>query len=228
MGDVSVIARRLSGQYVQYGWSGNGGYFKTVGARLLEWYDTPDMVEYLFGLGQLRHLWEPHSEDDLSVEIRTMPYGMPHWVSPSERWIFSKIAFIDYGYFYDSDQTWYYVKPGPFRLKLPLALVEENLDDEALEFSFLEKVEHLVLEEIFSGRYTECLRNSGVGAEELRNIRESLLQEDGPLCQLWDRHRSVFQCFDDWILIRSDESGKNVGDIILRAKEDPHKETVFW
>jgi len=31
MGDISIIARRLSDRYVQYGWSGNGGYFKTVG-----------------------------------------------------------------------------------------------------------------------------------------------------------------------------------------------------
>lgn len=38
MGDVSIIARRLADGYVQYGWSGNGGYFKSVGARLLLWY----------------------------------------------------------------------------------------------------------------------------------------------------------------------------------------------
>lgn len=62
MGDISIIARRLSDKHVQYGWSGNGGYFSTVEVRLLAWYDTPEMVEYLFGLGQLRHLWEPHSE----------------------------------------------------------------------------------------------------------------------------------------------------------------------
>lgn len=47
MGDISIIARRLSDKYVQYGWSGNGGYFQTVGARLLEWYNTPDMVQHL-------------------------------------------------------------------------------------------------------------------------------------------------------------------------------------
>lgn len=228
MGDISVIARRLSDRYVQHGWSGNGGYFKTVGARLLEWYDTPDMVEYLFGLGQLKHLWEPHSEEYESSPIRTVPDGMPHWVSTSERWIFSKIAFIDHGYFYDSDQTWYYVNPGPFRLKLPLTLVAENLDGRSFEYAFLEQVEHLVLDEMFSGRYAQCLSRSGLDPEELRKIREALAQENWPLYQLWDCYKPVCQCFDDWILIRPDESGKNVGDIILRAQENPRTETIFW
>lgn len=52
MGDVSIIARRLeSGKRVQYGWSGNGGYYDTVGYRLLSWYNNPEKVEYLFNLG---------------------------------------------------------------------------------------------------------------------------------------------------------------------------------
>ena len=47
MGDVSIIARRLSDKYVQYGWCGNGGVFSSVGTRLWEDYNTPEMVEYL-------------------------------------------------------------------------------------------------------------------------------------------------------------------------------------
>ena len=31
MGNVSIIARCLPDGHVQYGWSGNGGYFKVVG-----------------------------------------------------------------------------------------------------------------------------------------------------------------------------------------------------
>lgn len=30
MGDVSIIARRLEDGNVQYGWSGNGGYYKVI------------------------------------------------------------------------------------------------------------------------------------------------------------------------------------------------------
>ena len=52
MGDTSVMARRLADGHVQYGWSGNGGYFRVVGLRLLVWYKAPEDVEYLFRLGQ--------------------------------------------------------------------------------------------------------------------------------------------------------------------------------
>lgn len=50
MGDISIIARRLTPELVQYGWSGNGGYYSAVGALLLEEYNKPEMVKYLFGL----------------------------------------------------------------------------------------------------------------------------------------------------------------------------------
>ena len=50
MGDTSIIARRLKNGHVQYGWSGNGGYFKNIGNRLLWWYQSPKDVEYLFSL----------------------------------------------------------------------------------------------------------------------------------------------------------------------------------
>ena len=228
MGDVSIIARRLSDKYVQYGWSGNGVSFRSVGAKLLTWYDTPEMVEYLFGLGQLRQLGEPYSEEHTSDIFRTERNGTPHWVGSSEQQIFSKIAFVDYGYFYDADQIWYYVTTGPFRLKLPLTLIGVNLDSRSFEFSFLRQVESLVLEEIFNERHAERLERGGHGRVEFQKIWEDLIKEDYPLYQLCDRHRSIFDCFDDWVLIRPDESGTNIGEIILRPKEEPHMETIYW
>ena len=59
MADISIIARRLPDGRVQYGWSGNGGYCRTVGRTLLTYYNTPEMVEYLFGLGQVSVLARP-------------------------------------------------------------------------------------------------------------------------------------------------------------------------
>jgi len=35
MGDISIIARRLPDKGIEYGWSGNGGYFKNVGISAL-------------------------------------------------------------------------------------------------------------------------------------------------------------------------------------------------
>ena len=44
MGDTSIIARRRADGQVEYGWSGNGGYFKMVGIRLLIWYSHPGNI----------------------------------------------------------------------------------------------------------------------------------------------------------------------------------------
>ena len=122
MGDISIIARRLSDKYVQYGWSGNGGYPGTVGACLWIHYNTPDMVEYLFGLGQLRSLSSPGS-DHSSQFFRTKPTGQSHWVGNGELDIYSKIAFVDHVYLYDSDERWYYIAPIIARIKIPLNIV---------------------------------------------------------------------------------------------------------
>lgn len=79
MRGISMIARRLNDGYVQYGWCGNDGRCAVVGARLLSWYNTPDMVEYLFGLGQLKKLEAPESEHT-QKPMRTIPAGVPHYI----------------------------------------------------------------------------------------------------------------------------------------------------
>ena len=107
-----------------------------MGALLLEEYNKPEMVKYLFGLGQLSHLFLPYSEETAHW-LRTSPTGQPHWVDDTERKIFSRIMFVDYGYFYDSDGKWYYVVPGPFRIKMPLELVGNHLDEQGYEFDYL-------------------------------------------------------------------------------------------
>ena len=96
MGDISIIARRLEDGHVQYGWSGNGGYYKVVGVRLLLWYLEPEDVEYLFGLGQTALIGKPGSEYGGYRWIETHDLtGEPFWLDRSERSIFSRIAFID-------------------------------------------------------------------------------------------------------------------------------------
>ena len=124
MGDISVFARRLENGQVQYGWCGNGGYYKSVGAKLLEWYSEPSKVEYLFSLGQTRNIGKPGSEHGgASIMLTHEPTGERCWLGSTEREIFSRIAFVDYGYFYDTDDQWYYIHPGPFRIKFPLGLL---------------------------------------------------------------------------------------------------------
>ena len=81
LGDISIIARRLEDGHVQYGWSGNGGYYKVVGVRLLLWYLEPEDVEYLFGLGQTALIGKRGSEYGGYRWIETHDLtGEPFWL----------------------------------------------------------------------------------------------------------------------------------------------------
>lgn len=243
MGDVSVIARRMGNGQVQYGWSGNGGTFPFTGLRLLYWYDDPEMVEYLFGLGQLRHLYEPHSEET-DHWMRTYPTGEPHWLGSSEREIFSQIAFIDVGYFYDLDNRWYYVSPGPFRIKIPLELVYNSVDPESQsgfpEGELLADIDRRVIQKIME-RYEEdeafrsYLKDKDYDREAFQAAMETVLRKEGQygfstgcMQRLWEEHRNVFGFFDDWVVICPNEDNTEIRDILMRKKEDKHLETIHW
>lgn len=83
------------------------------------------------------------------------------WLDNTERKIFSRVMFPCCGYFYGIGSTWYYVTSASFRIKIPLALVVANLDEEGYEFSFIKQVEYQVLDAIFSGQYVEQLGHCG-------------------------------------------------------------------
>lgn len=86
MGNISIMARRFSDGHVQYGWSGNGGYFSFTGAHLLEWYQNSDAVEYLFGLGQTACVGRVGSENGgCSIMETNAPTGRPFWLGDTER-----------------------------------------------------------------------------------------------------------------------------------------------
>lgn len=93
MGDASIIARLLANGHVQYGWSGNGGYFSMGGIRLLLWYQEPKNVEYLFSLGQTSLIGKIGSEKGGFNWYEThCPTGEPFWLANTERMIFCRIV----------------------------------------------------------------------------------------------------------------------------------------
>lgn len=217
---------------MQYGWSGNGGYFDFLGSRLLDWYDAKDeeMIEYLFSIGQFAVLGKPHSEETNPYYIlSTKPTGEPHNVGTSEKQIFSKIHFVNYGYFYDLDQEWYYIVPGPFRIKIPLQLIANNVDGSNREFAFLKKIERLIIEYIFihypklDSEFQEFL--AGMDADKIFNC---ICSDRFPIGYLFDNHRKIFSYFDDWIVVKCDEEYKDITSIIMKKHEDQHIETIYW
>lgn len=233
MGDVSVIARRLEDGHVQYGWSGNGGYFRNVGLRLQLWYEAPEDVEYLFGLGQTKLIGKRGSENGgyRWVESHGLT-GEAFWLGNTEREIFSRIAFVDYGYFYDLDHRWYYIIPGPFRIKVPLNLIEGGLDEDYYEFDYLRKLEDQILRYIFT-EYMQKNRDFEYYLEQEGCNPETVMtdiEKDGQLniWKLYDKYQNIWRYFDDWIVIKTNEDDTEIAGIVVRKREDIHVETCNW
>lgn len=234
MGDVSIIARRLKDGHVQYGWSGNGGYFRNVGFRLHLWYSKPEDVEYLFGLGQTAQIGKKGSENG------GMPWYETHelrneafWLGQTERTIFSKIVFIDYGYFYDLDEEWYYIIPGPFRIKIPFWVVEAHLDENDYEFTFRREIDDKIMRYILMDYpkkdegFRNLLKEKNLTAEA---IMENIMEDDMlSMYHFFDAYHSIFSYFDDWILVKSSmEERDKIAEIVVKKKTEDHIETCEW
>lgn len=253
MGDVSIIARRLKDGHVQFGWSGNGGYYKTVGWAIEKWYTTPEMVEYLFGLGQLELLVNPLTDKDQHPWYHTTPAGEPHYLGTCEDDIFSKIMFVDYAYFYDTDGHWYYICPGFFRLKLRLDDVRNYLEQSGkeMEFDYLHTIWGYIIREILTTWYqgnpdfNRFAQRHGLDDEKTRALLKDLdkllyraerngdIDEDvfHELAQFafsfHNGFRSICDYFDKWVVMEpAEETG--YGKLLIRKKENPRKETIDW
>ena len=128
MGTHAAIARRVSPDVIQFGNVINDGYLEYVGFVLQMYYDTPEKVEKLFSLGQLETLGAPGTEENSAIMdrktgtfcTRIWHDYCPHEICRSENDINPKVMFTDYYYFFDSDNIWYYVKPGLGMQKIPL------------------------------------------------------------------------------------------------------------
>lgn len=232
MGDISVIARRLADGHVQHGWSGNGGYFSMVGSRLLKWYTEPEEVEYLFSLGQLRFLGAPGSEKGgfkfMETHNRT---GTPHYLGISEDDIFSKIAFVDYGYLYDIDNKWYYIAPVPMCMKIPLEHMVFNRDERGFEFDYLRKIEKEILTYILDSYMKEDVDLQFLMDEkgyDPKEILEEFKNVEYPLYEFFKGHRDIRDYFDDWVVVETNEDYTEVTGFKLKRKTKKHIETCEW
>ncbi len=237
MGDVSIIARRLEGgTRVQYGWSGNGGYYRSVGNRLLCYYDEPELVEYLFSLGQMRYIGKPYSEKGgESIFYTNEMSGEPHYLGKSEREIFSRIAFVDYGYFYDLDNEWYYIIPGPFRIKIKMGYIHYHLDDRGYEFAELINIQKKAAEYILNNYYSDDVDFQSIIKEKypdgIDGIRKDIMDADNPCYRIWEKYRSIYDYLDDWIVIEVDKDEQNITGVKIHKNQDDadeRVETIDW
>ena len=158
--------------------------------------------------------------------------GEPFWLGRTERCVFSKMMFIDYGYFYDLDNKWYYIIPGPFRIKMPLELIAQHLNEDGYEFDFLREVEDKILKYIFNEyievdtEFADYIEKEGYQSNEIiqninKNGRLSVMK-------FYDKYKKVWDYFDDWILVKTNGDNTEITDIIIRKKVEKHIETCEW
>lgn len=232
MGSIGIIARRRKDGTVQYGYAGNGAYYSRMGNMLMQWYNEPRMAAYLFSLGQLSCLDMPLSEKGYpggtAYNVNT-PTGEPHWESNTERSIFSQIAFIDHGYFYETECCqWFHVSNGPFRLKAPLKLIANNLDEDLREDGYLESLERLAIDYILNEYPTTDpeFRNL-LAVHDLDGLRKDLSGSQ-PMEALFDNHMEIYEYLDDFIVALPDDECRNVAGFLVRKRESPRLETINW
>ena len=140
--------------------------------------------------------------------------------------------FVDYGYFYDIDHRWYYVIPGSFRIKMPLELIKNRLDEDDYEFDFRDEVEAKVSSFILQNyqkydfAFADFLKNKGYDAEKI--LEE--ISEDGLASsyKLFERFPYIYKYFDDWILIKTNADNTEISEIIVKKRSKKHVETCNW
>lgn len=59
----------------------------------------------------------------------------------------------------------------------------------------------------------------------LKRLQE---KERWQLYHLYEQYRKIYEYFDDWIVIKSDNTYTDIEKIISRKKENKHMETIQW
>ena len=56
------------------------------------------------------------------------------------------------------------------------------------------------------------------------------ISEDGipSLYSLYDKYRKIYEYFDNWILVRTNDDYTDITEIVMQKKEDVHVETCMW
>ena len=248
MGESSIIARRLPDGHVQFGWSGEGGNFQHVGRKLLDWYNTPDMVAYLFSLGQMERLVNPLADGDQYRQRTTVPAGEPYFIGTSENDLFSKVMFVSFAYFFDTDGRWYYIQPGSFRIKVPLREVSEYLElaGKEMEFDLFRKIKAQILRTIADGWYLNdeefhvLADRNGFDRERALRLYEKILytgdmsQNDEDYrywqfpSQYFEENQWLFCFLDRWGVGKAVGDGTAPGEMMMRKRREPRAETIDW
>ena len=118
---------------------------------------------------------------------------------------------------------WYYVIPGPFRIKIPLEYIGEHLDDKRYEFEETARIERKVAEYILGDYYSsdqdlQALINEKYpqGIEAIREDVLSAKERENPCHRLWEQYRAIYNYLDDWAVVKTNEDMTEITGFIVQ------------
>lgn len=125
-----------------------------------------------------------------------------------------------------------HITRGPFQIKIPLGLINNNLDENNDEFKYIltvgDKVLRYIMEEyrVTHPEFNDFIINEGY---DWKTVVEDIIEDDKLLIMnLYSKYKAIYQYFDDWIVIKTDENYEDITEIIAKKKEKHHIETNVW
>ena len=252
MSTHAAIAYRISPDLIQYGNILSDGGLYYVGWVLEYYYSKPELVKYLFSLGQLDILGAPHTEKNPSLfDSKTHTFCTrvidgeytPHKKCKKENEIHPDYI-ADYFYIYENDE-WFYIKPGAVMQKIPLlyALVRSTYLKEfpkkrpnirnkhdpdicvnyEMDMAFLKTLLHDYPKT--DSTFKEMLDSSGL---DIKQTISKFSKEDFPLNRFYDSHKDLINYFDRWCVYGWEEKEKPISKVHLRKATKEHVETCLW
>ena len=185
-----------------------------------------------FWIGADRTNWKTGSEYGGYRWLETHSLtGEPFWLDCSDE-VFSvelHLLIMDIFMIWITNGT---ILFGSFRIKMLLELIDQNVDEQNYEFDFRKRVQDKILRYILwdyrekNPEFAEFLDKEGYCVEDiLENI-----SEDGLLSvmEFYHKYRKIFDYFDDWILIKTNEEDTEITDIVVKKMSENHVEACEW
>lgn len=67
-----------------------------------------------------------------------------------------------------------------------------------------------------------------VSKYDLGEVRTALTSSDCPMHMLYDKYRELYNYFDDWIVVLTDQECQYMTGVIAKPCEEKHIETIEW
>lgn len=196
----------------------------------------------------MERLVNPLADGDQYRQRTTVPAGEPYFIGTSENDLFSKVMFVSFAYFFDTDGRWYYIQPGSFRIKVPLREVSEYLElaGKEMEFDLFRKIKAQILRTIADGWYLNdeefhvLADRNGFDRERALRLYEKILytgdmsQNDEDYrywqfpSQYFEENQWLFCFLDRWGVVKAVGDGTAPGEMMMRKRREPRAETIDW